>query len=29
MTDRIFFVGTNTAVGKTALVCALLHWSKQ
>lgn len=28
MTDRIFFVGTSTAIGKTALVCALLHWSK-
>ena len=28
MTDRIFFVGTNTAVGKTALVCSLLHWAR-
>lgn len=27
MTERIFFVGTNTAVGKTALVCGLLRWS--
>jgi dethiobiotin synthetase len=29
MTDRIFFVGTNTAVGKTALVCSLLRWSRE
>ncbi len=28
MTDRIFFVGTNTGVGKTALVCSLLHWAR-
>lgn len=28
MTDRIFFVGTNTGVGKTAVVCALLRWAK-
>lgn len=27
MTDRIFFVGTNTGVGKTALVCAMLRWA--
>lgn len=29
MTRRIFFVGTNTGVGKTALVCALLHWARR
>ncbi len=28
MTDRIFFVGTNTEVGKTTLVCSLLRWSR-
>ncbi len=29
MTSRIFFVGTNTGIGKTALVCALLHWARK
>ncbi len=28
MTERVFFVGTNTGVGKTALVCALLQWAR-
>jgi len=28
MSDRIFFVGTNTGVGKTALVCSLLRWAR-
>ena len=28
MTDRIFFVGTNTGIGKTSLVCSLLRWAR-
>lgn len=28
MTERVFFVGTNTGVGKTALVCSLLRWAQ-
>ncbi|MBV1861706.1 MAG: dethiobiotin synthase [Nannocystaceae bacterium] len=28
MTERVFFVGTNTSVGKTALVCSLLRWAR-
>ncbi len=29
MTRRIYVVGTGTGVGKTALVCALLHWARR
>lgn len=28
MTERVFFVGTNTGVGKTSLVCSLLRWAQ-
>ncbi len=28
MTERVFFVGTDTGVGKTALVCSLLRWAQ-